>query len=135
MPDPIDVKEACARAWHLFARNQFPTALVPDWRTSTAEDGKPQLSAQVVGEQAQEALHNFASGYPLVLGHDGLRPVVEYRPGRVVCVWRTGGVWVELWHPDAPAAPEPSLAVMPKRRFSPSARLPFARRPQRGAAV
>jgi hypothetical protein len=49
--------------------------------------------------------------------------VYEYRPGRVVCVWRTGGVWVELWHHDRPTAVVPTPAVMPQSR--PSGRLSF----------
>ncbi|MEU6016906.1 hypothetical protein ABZ826_23510 [Streptomyces sp. NPDC047515] len=137
MPDLIETKEAAVRSWYLCSRDRYPSALVPDWRVGTADDGAPRLAAQVIGENAREALHHFASAYPLVLAQGGdLRPVFEYRPGRVVCVWRTDGVWVELWHHDTPAVPAPSPALMPKRRFlPPSGRLPFPRRPRRTATL
>ncbi|MEV6165753.1 hypothetical protein AB0L71_28335 [Streptomyces sp. NPDC052052] len=128
----IETKLSAVRSWYQAVRDRYPSALVPDWRVGTAEDGAPRLTVQVIGEHAQEALHHFASGYPLALGSAGdLRPVCEFRPGRVVCVWRSNGVWVEMWHHDLPPVTAPSPAVMPKRRFiSPSARLPFPRRPR-----
>lgn len=126
----VETKDSAVRSWYLAVRDRYPSALVPDWRTGTAGDGTPLLTVQVIGEHAQEALHHFASAYPLVLGRSGdLRPVYEYRPGRVVCVWRANGVWVELWHHDLPAAPAPSPALMPRRRpLSPSGRLPPSQR-------
>ncbi|WP_331763168.1 hypothetical protein OG571_47465 (plasmid) [Streptomyces sp. NBC_01369] len=126
----VETKESAVRSWYLAVRDRYPSALVPDWRTGTAEDGAPRLTVQVIGEHAQEALHHFASAYPLALANSGdLRPVFEYRPGRVVCVWRTNGVWVEMWHHDLPAVPAPSPALMPQRRLpSPSGRLPLSRR-------
>ncbi|MEU6925519.1 hypothetical protein [Streptomyces sp. NPDC046631] len=131
----VETKLSAVRSWYLAVRDRYPSALVPDWRVGTAEDGAPRLTVQVIGEGAQEALHHFASAYPLALGGSGdLRPVVEYRPGRVVCVWRSNGVWVELWHHDTPAVPAPSPALMPRRRRTfPSARLPFPRRPRPAA--
>lgn len=130
----IETKESATRSWYLAVRDRYPSALVPDWRPGTAEDGAPRLTVQVIGEQAREALHHFASAYPLALAQGGdLRPVFEYRPGRVVCVWRTRGVWIEMWHHDFPATPAPSPALMPRRRVSPSGRLPFPRRPRTAA--
>ncbi|MEU3656466.1 hypothetical protein AB0E67_27395 [Streptomyces sp. NPDC032161] len=126
----IETKLAAVRSWYQAVRDRFPSALVPDWRVGTAKDGAPLLTVQVIGEHAQEALHHFASAYPLILGGSGdLRPVFEYRPGRVVCVWRSNGVWVELWHHDLPAVPAPTPALMPQRRLlSPSGRLPLGQR-------
>ncbi|MFF1916160.1 hypothetical protein ACFVYE_32155 [Streptomyces sp. NPDC058239] len=126
----IETKLSAVRSWYLAVRDRYPSALVPDWRVGDAEDGAPLLTVQVIGEHAQEALHHFASAYPLVLGRSGdLRPVFEYRPGRVVCVWRTNGVWIEMWHHDLPAVPAPTPALMPPRRqSSPSGRLPLSRR-------
>ncbi|MFG2630797.1 hypothetical protein [Streptomyces sp. NPDC048473] len=40
-----------------------------------------------------ESTAAVASAYPFVLGQAGdQRPVYEYQPGRVVCVWRSSGV-------------------------------------------
>ncbi|MFD7615700.1 hypothetical protein [Streptomyces sp. NPDC059802] len=126
----IETKLSAVRSWYLAVRDRYPSALVPDWRVGWTEDGAPLLTVQVIGQGAQEALHHFASAYPLALAGSGdLRPVFEYRPGRVVCVWRTNGVWVEMWHPDVPAAPAPSPALMPRRRLpSLSGRLPLGQR-------
>ncbi|WP_331764780.1 hypothetical protein [Streptomyces sp. NBC_01238] len=126
----IETKLSAVRSWYLAVRDRYPSALVPDWRVGDAEDGAPLLTVQVIGEHAQEALHHFASIYHLTLDDAGdLRPVFEYRPGRVVCVWRSNGVWVELWHPDLPSVPAPSPALMPRRRpLSPSGRLPLGQR-------
>ncbi|MEV6146375.1 hypothetical protein [Streptomyces sp. NPDC051992] len=126
----IGTKLSAVRSWYLAVRDRYPSALVPDWRVGTAEDGAPRLTVQVIGEHAQEALHHFASAYPIALGGSGdLRPVVEFRPGRVVCVWRSNGVWVEMWHHDLPAVPAPSPALIPRRRLlPPSGRLPLGQR-------
>ncbi|MGW2844400.1 hypothetical protein [Streptomyces sp. NPDC001274] len=127
----IETKESATRSWYQAVRDRYPSALVPDWRAGMAEDEAPRLTVRVIGERAQEALHHFASAYPLSLGNAGdLRPVFEYRTGRVVCVWRTGGVWVEMWHHDTPVVPALTPAVMPKRLggLFPSGRLPSRHR-------
>ncbi|MFJ4887725.1 hypothetical protein [Streptomyces sp. NPDC088731] len=126
----VETKLSAVRSWYQAVRDRYPSALVPDWRVGTAEGGAPLLTAQVIGQGAQEALHHFASAYPLALGGSGdLRPVFEYRPGRVVCVWRSNGVWVELWHHDLPAVTAPSPALMLRRRLPPpSGRLPLGQR-------
>ena len=138
MTTAVDLSEAISRAkatWKAFSTEMRGDAVAPSWRTGTAADGAPLLTAEVVGAQKVEALHRFASQYPLILRGEGdLRPMYEYRPGRTVCVWRMGGVWVELWHPDPPApstapvaAPAPRVAPKPGPAVSPSGRLP--RRP------
>jgi hypothetical protein len=97
-------------------------------------------------------LDQFARDFHLHLNPAGdQRPQFDVsQPGRVVLVWRYGGVWVELWHPetavDAPegaepadSAPVPSVAVQatpipkpagPARSLISRAsdRLPFTRR-------
>ena len=138
MTTAVDLSEAISRAkatWNAFSAEMRGDAIAPSWRTGTAADGSPLLTAEVVGAQKVEALHRFASAYPLILRGEGdLRPTYEYRPGRTVCVWRSDGVWVELWHPDpadtptAPVeAPAPRAVPKPGPAVSPSGRLP--RRP------
>ncbi|MFD7868022.1 hypothetical protein [Streptomyces sp. NPDC059783] len=125
------VKTIATRSWYETVRDRYPTALVPDWRAGRTETGEPVLTVQVIGQYAQEALHRFAADYPLTLGGPGdQRPGFEYRPGRVVCVYRRNGVWIEMWHRDTPTLPAPTPAVMPKRLggLFPSGRLPFRRR-------
>jgi hypothetical protein len=138
MTDPETVateKDHAVKAWYLFTNHRNFRARVPDWRETKAPDGSPRLVAEVVGPGAAHALRLFASEYPLVLGGVGdQRPGFDYSvPGRVTCVWRSNGVWVELWHPE-PVSPAPEPAVAPSRpslrsAFArPSGRLPFTRR-------
>jgi hypothetical protein len=146
MTDPEAVateKDHAVKAWSLFTHNRNFKARVPGWRETTAPDGSPRLVAEVVGPGAAHALRLFASQYPLVLGGVGdQRPGFDYSvPGRVTCVWRSSGVWVELWHPEPVApAPEPVVAPAPEPVVAPSrmslrkafarpgGRLPFTRR-------
>jgi hypothetical protein len=128
-------KDHAVKAWYLFANHLNFKARVPDWRETKAPDGSPRLVAEVVGPGAAHALRLFASQYPLVLGGEGdQRPGFDYStPGRVTCVWRRHGVWIELWHPDTVTAVlEPARAPSrpPVRRLftRPSGRLPFTRR-------
>ncbi len=131
----IEAKQRAVHAWYRFAHDRNLQARVPDWRTSTAPDGTPKLSVEVVGPGAAHVLHLFASCYPLILGQPGdLQPTFTYdTPGRTSCVWRTGGVWVELWHPDTatgphtPDGPVPAPQA-PRTTRRPSGRLPFVRR-------
>lgn len=143
-----DAKDHAIKSWYLFTDNRGLKARIPDWRTSTAPDGSPALSVEVVGPGAAYALSLFASQYHLVLGHPGdQRPQFDYSvPGRTSCVWRRAGVWVELWHPDTlPASPQPVPPVSAPAEvaapgtsgrnprgglFGPSGRLVFTRRPK-----
>ena len=139
MTTAIDLTEAINRAkatWNAFSTEMRGDAIAPSWRTGTAADGAPLLTAEVVGAQKVEALHRFASQYPLALRGEGdQRPAYEYHPGRTVCVWRTSGVWVELWHPDPVTpptepvqAPAPRPVPKPGPVSSPSGRLPLGTR-------
>jgi hypothetical protein len=143
MTDPIAVQHAASRAWSLFTQDRQTTETVENWETSTTPDGSPCLSGQVVGANPAHALRLFTADYPIPLGQPGdLRPTVDYRDGRVVTVWRSAGVWVELWHTEVPiprpgppvAAQRPARPVpAPPRRTavtvsSPSGRLPLGQR-------
>lgn len=125
-----EAKAAAIRTWYEACRDRYPSALVPDWRTGQTVSGEPLLTVQVIGQHGPEALHRFAADYPLNVGPGDQRPGFEYRPGRIVCVYRRAGVWIEMWHPDPPAAPAPTPAVMPRRLAGlfPSGRLPYPRR-------
>ncbi|MFE6575999.1 hypothetical protein [Streptomyces rochei] len=119
-------------AWTRFTTDRNLQARTPDWRTSLAPDGRPVLSAEVAGPGAAHALRLFADLHYLPLPESGdLRPFWDVDvPGRTVLVWRSGGVWVELWHPDTVTG---LPAVRPARGRSllsrASARLPYTRRP------
>lgn len=143
MSDPIAVQHAASRAWSLFTQDRQTTETVENWETGTTPDGSPCLSGQVVGDNPALALRLFTADYPIPLGQPGdQRPHAEYREGRVVTVWRSAGVWVELWHPEVPiprpgppvAAQRPARPVpAPPRRTAvaaatPSGRLPLGQR-------
>ncbi|GGS96620.1 hypothetical protein [Streptomyces violaceus] len=122
------------RAWTLFTQERNLRARIPDWRTTTSADGVTTLSVEVAGPGAAHALRLFASQYHLVLGQPGdQRPTFDYTtPGRTACVWRSSGVWVELWHPDTvahlPAAPVTHQAPRRGLLSRASDRLPYTRR-------
>ncbi|WP_331746760.1 hypothetical protein OH809_45420 (plasmid) [Streptomyces sp. NBC_00873] len=119
MADPIAVQNAAARAWFLFTQDRRTTETVENWETGTTPDGSPCLSGQVVGDNPAQALRLFTADYPIPLGKPGdQRPTAEYRDGRVVTVWRSAGVWVELWHPEAPT-PRPGPPVAAQRPARP----------------
>lgn len=100
-------------SWALFAlQKAIPADTKPEWQ-ETATDGGVVLSGRVTGRRAVWALDRFARDFYLNLKNLGdVRPQFDItQPDRVVLVWRYGGVWVELWHPetavDAPKAAEP----------------------------
>lgn len=128
------VTEQAVRAWLLFTQERTVKAALSDWTASRGPDGSPVITTRIVGPDAGRWLRLFASDYLLVLGCPGdQRPGFDYSvPGRVTCVWRSEGVWVEIWHPDTdPPTPGPHPERPPTgvRRLlkRPSARLPFTR--------
>jgi hypothetical protein len=83
------------------------------------------LSAPVTGSDAAAALERIAAvGDLFGFGSSVYRAQLDFLvPGRVACVWRSNGVWVELWRSDTPSdAPAPTRALS-----GPSGRLPFTR--------
>lgn len=122
------------------------TATREDWHTTHTSAGV-LLSARVSGEDAARAVQVMTEGRyrtvpPFQHAH------LDYSvPGRVACVWRSAGVWFELWHDDtvggpvktAPApvlvrvaepaaAPGPVPVPRPTLLSRASGRLPFTRR-------
>lgn len=133
----IAAKEHAQNSWYLFAKERNLKAIVPDWRVTDSADGASALSVQVVGPGTAHALRLFTAASHFALGTAGdVRPQFDYSvPGRVACVMRLYGVWVELWHPDQPDTPAPKPAPVsarpvfgPRRLLRPGGRLPFTRR-------
>ncbi|MFD1309113.1 hypothetical protein [Streptomyces kaempferi] len=131
------MKREAVDAWYQFTSHQNLKARIPDWREAKASDGTPRLVAEVVGPGAAHTLHLFASQWMVsVTGAGAQRPGFDYSvPGRVACVWRTCGVWVELWHPEPATAPPAPVVAPPRTSLRstltrPSGRLPFTRRPK-----
>jgi hypothetical protein len=137
-------------SWTTFIGQRNLTAPLAAWRTEDALDGSPAVTVEITGRGAGHALRRFAVDYYMVLGQAGdVRPQFDVSvPGRTSLVWRSGGIWVELWHPDsapdipeapepvrpapappaavqAPSAPEPSGLLS---FLMPGGRLPFTRR-------
>ncbi|MEU1099328.1 hypothetical protein [Streptomyces sp. NPDC005877] len=136
--DPIIAKHRAAQAWKLHCSSHPRIrSTLGTWTNSTAADGTPMLSCRVTGPDARDALQSWARDHTLFLSSDGdQRPTFDYSvPGRVTCVWRTGGVWIEMWHPDTPKPTPAIVAALVAsrtspgilRRFSPSGRLPITR--------
>jgi len=100
-------------AWALFTNERNLHARLTDWQTSNTPDGTQQVSARVHGPGAEHALRRFTAEHYIVLGCPGdLRQAFDYtQAGRTVCVWRTGGVWVELWHSDQTEQATPTPPV------------------------
>ncbi|MBE4790288.1 MULTISPECIES: hypothetical protein [Streptomyces] len=128
------VKAQAVRAWLLFTEERGTKARPDGWTTSRSPDGSPVLTAQIVGPDADRCLRLFTSEHPLILGCPGdQRPGFDYSvPGRVICVWRSEGVWVQIWHPDTDTTDPAPRPVPPRsgvRRLlqRPSARLPYTR--------
>ena len=128
------VKAQAVRAWLLFAEERGTKATLDGWTAGRGADGSPVLTARVVGPEAGRYLRLFTTEHPLILGRPGdQRPGFDYSvPGRVTCVWRSEGVWVELWHPDTDPTdpgprPEPLRTGVRRLLKRPSARLPYTR--------
>ncbi|MFH8483667.1 hypothetical protein [Streptomyces sp. NPDC018055] len=83
-----------------------------DWVQSTTPDGLPMMSARLSAPLCAEMWSTFAArqetAVALRSGPGDVLPALDYsHPGRIGCVWREGGVWVEVWHPNTPEAPAP----------------------------
>lgn len=138
---PLDELSSAAHAARLEAEHLWAGRThLSAWTAHRLEDGTIALSAEVHARCAPTVLGSFtANAYsyfeerPRTVG-DQLPALDVSVWGREACVWRTGGVWVELWHPvTIPASvdrpePRPAGPVRPPRRGLPGARLPFGRR-------
>lgn len=146
--DAGTVKVQTVKDWHSTHTGQAGRVEeLTDWATTRLDDGALLVSARVVGPDPAAALEEFGNRHTERLGHrvkpaDGdLPPIFDVSvPGRTACVWRVGGVWVEVWHPNTPnPVPGPSRGAQrvprsvpaPPRRTvtaSPSGRLPLGER-------
>jgi hypothetical protein len=127
-----EARDIAESTWKVFLRGQsgIPDAGAQPWREGTLPDGTPHLSARMTGDSALEALHRFASDSMFFLGSGDTRPAFDYSvPGRTACVWRSRGVWVELWVPDVPSVSVAPVRPVRRRLLTrPGGRLPFTRR-------
>lgn len=126
------VRIQAEEAWKVFTTNRSMTAALTDWTVTVTPDGQPTVTAEAVGPGAERALRVFTADIHIPLQPGDTRPAFDYSvPGRTACVWRSRGVWVELWVPDIPSVPV--APAQPARRrilTRPGARLPFTRRPR-----
>ena len=137
--DPVDTAQAHAdESWQMFAQEKGLTDTTVTWEKTQTPDGGMLLSGQLDGPRTVWALERFARDFHLTIPYAGdMRPQADLtQPGRTVLVWRYGGVWVELWHPedaaDAPEAPPvpsaPTQAAPEAPKPSPPPSIPAARR-------
>ncbi|MFJ3043546.1 hypothetical protein [Streptomyces tendae] len=137
-PDVIIAKYETSRRWTETETHRL--GKLDAWNASRLDDGALFLSARITGHNPGRALQQFADRHAGYLSRrsqapgDQLPALDVSMPGREACVWRTGGVWVELWHPTPAPAPvdrpkaRPAGSVRPPRRALAGARLPFGRR-------
>lgn len=83
-----------------------------DWVQSTTPDGHQMVSARLSAPLCAEMWSTFAARQEVTValrsGVGDVLPALDYSvPGRTGCVWREGGVWVEVWHPNTPEASAP----------------------------
>lgn len=149
-PDAGTAKDQTLKDWRGTHPNR-PCRIeeLTDWTTVRLDNGSLLVSARIVGPDPGTALREFGVRQEERLGHrvdpsaGDQPPSLDFSvPGRTACVWRLGGVWVEVWHPDAPApVPAPPRAAQqlprpaagPPRRpaaavSTPSGRLPLGQR-------
>lgn len=134
-PSALTVKYDVFKNWRT-ATTSWRASLAP-WTTSRTSDGDLMVSAEVRGEDAPVALREFTHTHSMLLERrpdrhpEDLLPVLDVAdPDRIACVWRTDGVWVQLWHPDIrPARRRPSRTVRRRRLLAAAGgRLPFTRK-------
>lgn len=133
-PAALTAQQTVQTAWQQAGRN--PKSLT-NWTSIRRDDGTLLLTAHVTGIADPEVLRLFAAHRSPLLadyikpGTGDTLPALDYpAPGRTALSWRTGGVWVELWHdePTIPAPiPTPALHAAQTARTAPGARLPLAR--------
>lgn len=113
----IAARQHAEAAWTTFTSGRNLTAPLAAWHTANAPDGSPTVTVEITGRGAGHALRRFTADHYMVLGQAGdVRPQFDVSvPGRTSLVWRSGGVWVELWHPDSAVdvreVPEPVVSA------------------------
>jgi hypothetical protein len=138
-PDVLAAKYDALKVWRQCTLGRHET--LTGWQTTTTADGALWLSAQAQGPEPGPVLKKVAECQfahitnRAMPGSGHQIPALDVsQEGRTAYVWRTGGVWVEIWHANPPATPEPT-PIRPSRP-SPAtalrglgARLPYTRRP------
>jgi hypothetical protein len=137
-PDVLAAKYDALKVWRECTLGRHET--LTGWKTTTTEDGALWLSARAQGRNPAMVMAKVAEcqlariTYFAAPGSGHQLPSLDVsQPGRTAYVWRTGGVWVEIWHATPPAAAEPT-PIRPSRTSSTVARrglggrLPFTRR-------
>ncbi|WP_228981391.1 hypothetical protein [Streptomyces sp. DH12] len=127
---PREVREAIATATAVHLTLHPIRAHLDDWEEAHAADGAPLIRVRVHGPDADRFLTAFTAepSQNLYTRKGRQAPFLSYdQPGIVVCTVRTGGVWVEMWHPDASPAPAPERPAAVVRGGGPSGRLPLGR--------
>ncbi|MBD3550824.1 hypothetical protein [Streptomyces sp. SP18CM02] len=114
--DTALAKARLIRDWHDSGAGRH--ADLTDWVQSTTPDGLPMMSARLDVLPPAGALAVFAARQEVTValrsGAGDVLPALDYSvPGRTGCVWREGGVWVEVWHSNSPevTAPRPGPPV------------------------
>ncbi|MFC8339221.1 hypothetical protein ACFUJX_19730 [Streptomyces rubiginosohelvolus] len=103
-------KARLIRDWHDSGAGRH--AALTDWVQSTTPGGAPMVSARLDGPLCADMWAVFAARQEVTVaqrsGVGDVLPALDYSvPDRTGCVWREGGVWVEVWHPNTPEAPAP----------------------------
>ncbi|MER6602548.1 hypothetical protein [Streptomyces parvus] len=114
--DTALAKARLIRDWHDSGAGRH--AALADWVQSTTPDGLPMVSARLDGPLCADMWAVFAARQEVAValrsGAGDVLPALDYSvPGRTGCVWREGGVWVEVWHPNTPepSTPRPGPPV------------------------
>ncbi|CAL9668314.1 hypothetical protein SUDANB145_07278 (plasmid) [Streptomyces sp. enrichment culture] len=140
--DPAGVAlDHTRRLWREHEQYAAPGRVrLDEFTARTLTDDNTVWSARVRGDRVHESLVLFAQQVGSYFAGSRLAgdlvPFLDVDvPGREAVVWRSGGVWVELWAPtgtgDGETAAGAALAVS---TGVPSGRLPFRRRPKSPAA-
>lgn len=97
---------------------------VSPWEPTSAPDGTPMLTGQATGRDALLLVQSMTALGRFALDKPGDQPPLldVSAPGRVACVWRTGGVWVSLWAAE-PIRPAVRPSPAPRRASAPAGRL------------
>lgn len=114
-PDTISVRYQTIGHWHDLIRS---TAL-STFTTSSFPDGTLLISAEVTGADPARTLGMFIGRHTSYLAErldrhpDDQLPFLDVSvDGRAGYMWRTRGVWVQLWHHDQPATPASSAPLV-----------------------